>query len=53
MADELDYNIPVSEFEPYQRYYIHFRTNTLGERYEPPYPYSVTRFFYKDDFDNE
>ena len=27
-----------SEFELQSRYYVHFRTNTLGKRYEPPYP---------------
>ena len=32
----LDYGILVHEFEFHSRYYVHFRTNTLGESYEPP-----------------
>ena len=27
----------VGEFDLQSRYYVHFRTNTLGERHEPPY----------------
>ena len=37
MAKELDSDIVVSEFELQLCYCIHFRTNTLGEKYEPLY----------------
>ena len=37
VANVLDGNFVVSEFELQSHYYIHFRTNSLGERYEPPY----------------
>ena len=36
----LDYRIVVSEFGLQLHYYVHFRINTLGERYESPYPSS-------------
>ena len=34
----LDCGIVVCEFELQLRYYVHFRTNTFGKRYEPSYP---------------
>ena len=34
----MDSGIVLSEFVFQSRYYVHFRTNTLGKRYEPPYP---------------
>ena len=34
----LDCGFVVIEFELQSRYYVHFRTNTSRERYEPPYP---------------
>ena len=34
----LNYRIVISEFELQSRYYVLFRTNTLWEGYEPPYP---------------
>ena len=40
MANELDIDLNVSEFEPKSRYYIHFWTNALWEKYKPPYPQS-------------
>ena len=39
-ANELDCGIVVRVFELQSRYYVHFRTNTLGKRYEPPNLYS-------------
>ena len=36
MGKVLDCSLEVSEFELQQRYYIHFRTNTLEEKNEPP-----------------
>ena len=38
MVKAMDCGIVVSEFELQSCYYTHFRTNTLGKRYEPPYP---------------
>ena len=38
MANVLDCNIIVSEIELHLHYYIHFQTNALLEKYEPPYP---------------
>ena len=38
MAQVLDYDIVVSTFERQSRGYVHFRTNTRGERYELPHP---------------
>ena len=35
MVNAMDYGIVVSEFVFQSRYYVHFRANTLGERYEP------------------
>ena len=40
MVKALDYGIVVIQFEFQLCYYIHFRTNTLGKGYEPPYPSS-------------
>ena len=37
VANVLNCNIVVSEFRLHSRYYIHFRSNTLGKRYEPIY----------------
>ena len=37
MVKVMDCGIVVSEFELQSRYYVHFRTNTLGEKYQPPY----------------
>ena len=36
VARVLDDNIALSEFELQSRYYVHFRSDTLGERYESP-----------------
>ena len=36
-ANMLNCNIDVNEFELQSCYYVHFWTNTLGEKYEPPY----------------
>ena len=36
MVKAMDCGIVVSEFVFQSRYYVHFRANTLGERYEPP-----------------
>ncbi len=33
----MDCGIVVIEFVLQSRYYVHFRANTLEERYEPPY----------------
>ena len=38
----LDCNILISEFELQSRFYVHLRTNTFGERYEPPYPSAMS-----------
>ena len=38
VANVLDCDIVVSEFEHQSRYYVHFWTNTLLEMYELPYP---------------
>ena len=38
MVKAMNCGIVVSKFELQSCYYIHFRTNTLWERYEPPYP---------------
>ena len=38
VANVLDSSIVVSEFGLQSRYCVHFRTNTLGKRYELPYP---------------
>ena len=38
MVKALDYDIVVSESELQSRYNVHLWTNTLGERYDPPYP---------------
>ena len=35
MVKEMDCGIVVSEFEPQSRYYVHFRTNTLGKVMNP------------------
>ena len=37
MAKVLDYDLEVSEFELQSRYYVDFRTNTLGKDVEHPY----------------
>ena len=37
-AKVLDSDILVSKFDLHSRNYVHFRTNTLGKGYEPPYP---------------
>ena len=34
----MDYGIVVSKFEFQSRYYVHFRTNTLGKGMNPLYP---------------
>ena len=31
MVKELDYDIAINEFELQSRYYVYFRTNTLGK----------------------
>ena len=38
MAKVLDCSFEVNEFELQSLYYVHFWTNTFGERYELPYP---------------
>ena len=38
MVKVMDCGIVVSEFVLQSRYYVHFRANTLWERYEAPYP---------------
>ena len=38
MVKAMDCGIIVSEFVFQSRYYVHFRANTRGEMYEPPYP---------------
>ena len=35
MANVQDYDIVVNEFELQSRYYVHFRTNTLGKGMKP------------------
>ena len=35
VANALDCDIVVSEFELQSRYYVHFRTNTLGKGMNP------------------
>ena len=35
MVKALDYGIVVREFEFQSRYYVHFRTNTLGKAINP------------------
>ncbi len=37
MVKAMDCGIVVSEFEPQSHYYVHFRTNTLGEGMNLPY----------------
>ena len=36
MVKAMDCRIVVSEFELQLRYYVHFRTNTLGKGMNPP-----------------
>ena len=36
MAKELNYGLEVDEFELQSRYYVPFRTNTLGKGMNPP-----------------
>ena len=38
MVKAMDCGIVVSEFVLQLRYYLHFQANTLGEKYEHPYP---------------
>ena len=38
MLKAMDCGIIVSEFVLQSHYYVHFWVNSLGERYEPPYP---------------
>ena len=40
MTKVLDCDLEVSEFKPHLSYYVHFWTNTLGNRSEPPYSLS-------------
>ena len=37
MVKAMNCGIVVREFVLQSRYYVHFRANTLGKRYEPPY----------------
>ena len=37
-ATALHFGIEVSGFKLHSRYYVHFRTNTLGKGMNPPYP---------------
>ena len=51
----LDWDTQVSEFEPYYRYYIHFRNNTFGKGMNLFNPSAMgwivpVLFFYKDNF---
>ena len=48
VANVLDSDIVVSEIEFKSRYYVHVQINTLGIRYEPPYPYLPTPPFRQD-----
>ena len=53
VANVLDYDIVVSEFEFQLRYYVYFRTNILGKNREPLFIptdrlNSWLLFFYKD-----
>ena len=53
MANELVCDIVVSEFELQSRYYVHFRTNILGEGMSPPPSFQLmisSLFFCKDAF---
>ena len=38
VANVLNYDIVISELELQSHYSIHFRTNTRGKHWEPPYP---------------
>ena len=38
MVKTMDYGIVVSEFKLQSRYYVHFRTNTLGKGMNPHNP---------------
>ena len=38
MVKATDCGIVVSEFVLQSCYYVYFRANTLGQKYEPPYP---------------
>ena len=38
MVKAMDCGIVGREFVLQSRYYVHFRANALGKRYEPPYP---------------
>ena len=40
-ANIIDYDIVVRKYEFQFHYYVHFRINALGKRYEPPYPYVI------------
>ena len=56
MANMLDCNIEINEFEPQLHYCIHFQINTFGKGMNlliPPAMGSVVLllFFYKDGFD--
>ena len=56
MAKVLGCGLAISEFELLSRFYVHFRTNTLGKGMKPVIPLAIgliaSRLFsYKDDFD--
>ena len=40
MATVIDCSLEASEFELFSCYYVHFRTNTLGDGIVTPYPSS-------------
>ena len=40
MVKAMDSGIVVRKFVLQLRFYVHFQANTLGERYESPYPLS-------------
>ena len=42
VANMWDCEIVIRKFELQLRYYVHFRTNTLGESYEPLLPLTPT-----------
>ena len=55
VAKVLDYSVVVNEFDHQNRYYVHFRTNTLGKGMNPLILLAIgfiesLLFIYKDDF---
>ena len=52
VANVLDCDVTVSEFELQLHYYVHFRTNILRKSMNPLTPLALLspQFFYKDSF---